>query len=252
MVDTYGYQYTIETYKNGKKILDPNSDDFQYLYKHVGYGEGLLKGILRENSIITGFRVGQIENMDWKAVDNGGKSSGVFTLGGNSYPFETNGAPGDIVNAPGFNNTQSVFMDWGSNQTFVTYGNKRINIVDDSSDGDDTQYIKQLLSNYHFKYKSGGLADFTGPAWLDGTKSRPEYVLNAEQTQRFFSLIDVLEGFDKNNNSNTHSGDNYIDVDINVEKIDSDYDVDQLAKRVRTLIYDDATYRNVNAVSHMR
>jgi hypothetical protein len=27
-------------------------------------------------------------------------------------------------------------------------------------------------------YKTGGLADFTGPAWLDGTKSRPELVLN--------------------------------------------------------------------------
>jgi peptidoglycan hydrolase-like protein with peptidoglycan-binding domain len=29
-------------------------------------------------------------------------------------------------------------------------------------------------------YKTGGLADFTGPAWLDGTKSKPEYILNAE------------------------------------------------------------------------
>jgi hypothetical protein len=27
-------------------------------------------------------------------------------------------------------------------------------------------------------YKTGGLADFTGPAWLDGTKARPELVLN--------------------------------------------------------------------------
>jgi hypothetical protein len=32
------------------------------------------------------------------------------------------------------------------------------------------------------KYKKGGLADFTGPAWLDGTKSRPELVLNARDT----------------------------------------------------------------------
>jgi hypothetical protein len=29
-------------------------------------------------------------------------------------------------------------------------------------------------------FKTGGLADFTGPAWLDGTKSKPEYILNAE------------------------------------------------------------------------
>ena len=25
-------------------------------------------------------------------------------------------------------------------------------------------------------YATGGLADFTGPAWLDGTKTRTEYV----------------------------------------------------------------------------
>jgi hypothetical protein len=35
-------------------------------------------------------------------------------------------------------------------------------------------------------FKTGGLADFTGPAWLDGTKSNPEYILNAEQTKAFF------------------------------------------------------------------
>jgi hypothetical protein len=31
-------------------------------------------------------------------------------------------------------------------------------------------------------YKTGGLADFTGPAWLDGTKARPELVLNQRDT----------------------------------------------------------------------
>jgi hypothetical protein len=31
-----------------------------------------------------------------------------------------------------------------------------------------------------YVFKTGGLADFTGPAWLDGTKSKPEYVLNSK------------------------------------------------------------------------
>ena len=43
-------------------------------------------------------------------------------------------------------------------------------------------YLKKLRG-----YKTGGTAPFTGPAWLDGTPSRPEYVLNAAQTERFFS-----------------------------------------------------------------
>ena len=53
-----------------------------------------------------------------------------------------------------------------------------------------------------FAYKSGGIADFTGPAWLDGTKSAPEAVLNAAQTQAFLKLanhFDELEGAVGNN-----------------------------------------------------
>lgn len=42
------------------------------------------------------------------------------------------------------------------------------------------------------KYKKGGLADYTGLAWMDGTKSKPEAVLNAEDTQNFIALRDVL------------------------------------------------------------
>ena len=31
-------------------------------------------------------------------------------------------------------------------------------------------------------FKQGGLIDFTGPAWLDGSKAKPESVLTASQT----------------------------------------------------------------------
>lgn len=34
-------------------------------------------------------------------------------------------------------------------------------------------------------FKTGGLVNFTGPAWLDGTRTKPEAVLNAEQTKFF-------------------------------------------------------------------
>lgn len=42
------------------------------------------------------------------------------------------------------------------------------------------------------QYKKGGLADFTGLAWMDGTKSKPEAVLNAEDTKNFIALRDIL------------------------------------------------------------
>jgi peptidoglycan hydrolase-like protein with peptidoglycan-binding domain len=104
-----------------------------------------------------------------------------------------------------------------------------------------------------YQYKTGGLADFTGPAWLDGTKSKPEYILSADQTKAFFNLIDVL-GSLQNGGAKTvqNSGDNTYDIDINVESIGSDYDVDQLADRVKSLINEDARYRNNNAINLMR
>jgi hypothetical protein len=105
------------------------------------------------------------------------------------------------------------------------------------------------------RFKTGGLADFTGPAWLDGTKSHPEYVLNAAQTERFFSLVDVLEKFNQNKvdtKTNGNGGDNHFDIKINVDKLESDYDVEQLAAKIRKMLYEDATYRNVNAISLIR
>ena len=111
----------------------------------------------------------------------------------------------------------------------------------------------ELLGGYtkYNAYATGGLADFTGPAWLDGTKSRPEYVLNADQTERFFSLVDVLEGYDKDKKPEK-SGDNYFEIEINVEKLENDYDVEQVANKIRKMIYEDAMYRNVNAINSMR
>jgi hypothetical protein len=109
-----------------------------------------------------------------------------------------------------------------------------------------TDYFKALRG-----YKTGGLADFTGPAWLDGTPSKPEYILNADQTQRFFQLVDVLSGFDTKG-GNSPSGDNYFTIDINVESISDDYDVDQMAERIKEIIYEDSMYRNVNTINQIR
>ena len=102
-------------------------------------------------------------------------------------------------------------------------------------------------------FKTGGLADFTGPAWLDGTKTRPEMVLNQTDTQNFIQLKDILSSLLNRGTSNTQtSGDNYYNFDITVEEIGSDYDVDQMIDRVRERIYDDASYRNVNAINFLR
>lgn len=102
-------------------------------------------------------------------------------------------------------------------------------------------------------YKTGGLADFTGPAWLDGTKTHPEMVLNAQDTQNLIALKDTLAKLLNSNlgTSGAPTGDAYFDIDINAD-IASDYDVQQLASEVKRQITQDLNYRNVNSVNFIR
>lgn len=106
------------------------------------------------------------------------------------------------------------------------------------------------------KYRTGGLADYTGPAWLDGTKSKPELVLNQKDTQNFLQLKDVLGSFMKNKtnvtNNNTQTGDTNFEISITVEKMNSDYDVEDVANKIKQMISSDAMYRNSNFISRLR
>ena len=93
---------------------------------------------------------------------------------------------------------------------------------------------------YDKKYAKGGLVDYTGPAWVDGTKTRPESFLDATDTKLLRSMLDTFT-YVKNSpymsyidpsmyNNNTNVGD--INITINQAEINSDADVDNLAKRV--------------------
>ena len=124
--------------------------------------------------------------------------------------------------------------------------------VENAYSSNNIPAFRRAIKKSLMGYKTGGLADFTGPAWLDGTPSKPEYILNADQTERFFSLIDVLESFKKGDSTPAPHGDNYIDIDINVEKLENDYDVEQVANKIRKMLHEDAMYRNVNTVNPTR
>lgn len=123
-----------------------------------------------------------------------------------------------------------------------------------SVDGYWGKNSRNAFKNSKFKaYKTGGLADFTGPAWLDGTKSHPELVLNARDTENFIQLKDILSNVLKRDNNKTeNSGDNYFEIHIDVERIEDDYDVEQLADKIKGIIQQDAMYRNVNFINHLR
>ena len=103
------------------------------------------------------------------------------------------------------------------------------------------------------RHAKGGLVDYTGLHWLDGTTSEPELVLNAKDTKNFLALKDILSGVMKNSSAIPHNnGDVNCEITINVDSISNDYDVDQIAKRIEYNIMQSANWRNVNNLSMMR
>jgi hypothetical protein len=107
------------------------------------------------------------------------------------------------------------------------------------------------------RHAKGGLVDYTGPAWMDGTFSEPELVLNATDTANFIALKDILSeimrgSHERAADQTSANGNNYYDIRVEVDSIDSDYGVDQAADRIKELIEEDAMYRNVTAVNKTR
>ncbi len=74
-------------------------------------------------------------------------------------------------------------------------------------------------------YKKGGLADYTGPAWLDGTKQHPEAVLNALQTEHFIKFTNALDKLYANGNPTSSTSSVNIDsIEFKVDSMSSPED----------------------------
>lgn len=94
-------------------------------------------------------------------------------------------------------------------------------------------------------YEDGGYVDYTGFAKVDGTPSKPEAFLNAQQTQLFEQLRDSLAGkkLRTTTNDNNNEGDNIIinNLEISVKEIADADSIDKVVKTVKQSIYKDAT-----------
>ena len=109
------------------------------------------------------------------------------------------------------------------------------------------------ITSQKVQYATGGLNTRTGWAWLDGTASEPEYVLNARQTDAFIKLSEVLpDVFTSSGTVNNNNGNVYVELNMNVGEISSDYDVDRMVDRIKSDIYQAGSYRNANVISRMR
>ena len=89
----------------------------------------------------------------------------------------------------------------------------------------------QYVPVYHFQkqgtwgngkhyYASGGMVDYTGPAWVDGNKTHPEAFLSAYQTEQIGALAKSLDPSTVNN-ATTNSNITFGSINFNVASMSS-------------------------------
>lgn len=89
------------------------------------------------------------------------------------------------------------------------------------------------------KYADGGLVNYTGPAWVDGSHSKPEAFLSAEDTARIGEAAKILADLPwlgsnpTQNITNNRGGDVAVEINLNIDKLASDVDVDNMIERVK-------------------
>ena len=85
------------------------------------------------------------------------------------------------------------------------------------------------------------MVDFTGPAWVDGSRQNPEAFLSAEDTRMIRRYIDMSAKFEPHipfasvnqANSSNQSGNVTIEqILIEVDRMDNDVDIEKLANKV--------------------
>lgn len=134
-----------------------------------------------------------------------------------------------------------VYGNGDDNVQFEMFDEKGERILVSGIDGKGQKIEKRWVPKKYFQYKEGGLVDFTGPAWVDGTKQRPEAFLDAEDTKllksKIFSksdyslksTIEAIEDMTKSLSNLQASGGSNITIEhaeVNIEPgtISNDYD----------------------------
>ena len=197
---------------------------------------------------------GSIINKKFKQLTAAAGINGKeYTLGAKGHNWSASVGGDGLI----YQNVKEGVAKWdpATGKTWVEKYNKQHFIeVAKRNNGPSREYAQVLKAKGITKYATGGLANYTGPAWLDGTPSKPELVLNAQDTKNFIALKDILSKAMSSAGavSNSYAGDATYEININVDHISSDYDVDKMAERVKKIIVKDSSYRNVTQVRKFR
>ena len=181
-----------------------------------------------------------------------------------------------------YKNSGEVTIDYGVQHGVLAYdsGKDKWTFVKDSeslSKKDAEKFIDKIVAqktppagmpdsifraterNKYFAFAQGGLVDYTGPAWVDGSRSRPEAFLSAEDTRRIGEAAKILadlpilsQPVTKDKVTNNTVGDVNIQIEVNVDKIANDYDVDEAVERVEKILLENAKYVGANVILKKR
>ena len=201
------------SFRNGNDIAADLSDtDIEALIKAMtpeeGFGAGAGAGAgaagggnaAKEKTLKVASTYGQSGSFGWKInYDdlNAGKSDiGTAVINGTEYNYTATGNQKEAIIAAATKKAKEYGLGSGDKGTFFAYdgeafvwtGSVAAKIIQENASDTDSVTVKNAIKGY----KTGGLADYTGPAWLDGTPSKPEIVLNAQDTQNFLALRDIL------------------------------------------------------------
>lgn len=179
-----------------------------------------------------------------KGNDNagGGASSNEGAVKGNAT-FKNNN--NKVYSYDDASTTKKGFVVYGNGKdvSFKVLDEKGERILISGTDGKGQKIDNRWVPKRYFQYDNGGLVDFTGPAWVDGTKAKPEAFLSAEDTKLLkskifsnstYSLRSTLEAIEKLGKTFTNvSTDGANGQSINIENVEvaiqpgvisSDYD----------------------------
>lgn len=101
-------------------------------------------------------------------------------------PSSSSGGSGSGGNGGSGGNSGSKTL---TNQTTISGGGGRDGLLSMGS--------RPSSNVCYTRYATGGLADYTGPAWVDGTAQSPELVLNSSDTQNMLNIVDTVRRLDK-------------------------------------------------------
>lgn len=96
--------------------------------------------------------------------------------------------------------------------------------------------------SYLKQFAKGGIASFTGPAWLDGTSTSPERILSPYQTKLFEDMIATLHQIKVtvptmptgiyDGTTNNAQAITFGDIILNVDQLSDDTDIEEMVDRI--------------------